>query len=628
MGLRGLSTYILKKPNMMINYDVLPNSTVVIDGDAMARSLFLKIPNYNTCFGGDYDIYAEVIDNFLNMLELCKITPYVIFNHSPSEEEVPIKHDLMKMKIDRINNIKSTNEDIMPLFLEEVCKSIVQKKMLPMVLCSNNSQQEIVAIAKQLDCPVISQNSDFFIFNITYIPFYCDIERSEFNLVIYTKLTTNAETNKRDCNRFVRCKMFSQENFLSYTGLSTDMLPVLTLFLKDDNRVNFSEICGIFNNVAHRGLFIEKIIGFLNGKNSEIVLEEIRMQIKGHSIDEVITKRLSHYECKKSKFLNYLLFQSIDESLESTYFEKMPHECLQKFIQHYYYYNIMELFLLDKFYPKPLVEDASKPNSHLICFPIISAIHKILKHDTVTQIMFYGRVGNLFAEVHIPSCNKDLPHFKDIQGMKSNTRLQLFLEILNIEKDFIENFVIPFPESWHIFLISLKYLTLNSSVKSTFISSLFLFKIVASVIDEKLLRIRSFSQLEKYEINFIDNEQVLNANGFELLDKISRSDCLAAIRRLIPFFRVTRELEEDFTLFDKHLVHCMSEFQACLFNITMLNDVLNRPYKRCEIWNCYNGTFIYNIFNELENEKKDFVYNLLKDSPTIFDLYSFVVKLF
>lgn len=609
MGVRGLTSFINER-GIYKPLELRPNSKIIIDGDCLTSSMFFQMKYKNSCFGGDYDVYAAAVKDFLNMLIECKITPYVLFDGANSEKKFESLKTRMKERVRRTMNVNNHKKGILPLLVGEVCKSIVKKMNIQMLICDFECHQEVASLAKYFDCPVLSQESDYFVYEVQYIPFICDESTHLLNL--------HKKPGIQGDKKILECNIFDRNRFLSVFELSQDILPVLSIFLGNDfiNRMgNTAHLYKFFSITDSQG-YVETIIKWLAGKNATEVLEKLLQFFNescSYAKQEKLLEILNWFQCKESKFAKYFETQSVND-IDSLF--DVPKDFLKKYRNNFYYHHLLNMILYDKYFPKAQIELAEKSSSHSNSFPIISVIYKILKNNSESDLIFYGQFENSLKAKTIEKCSKDVPNLEQIQTMDCNARLSIFLEILGIEKSFFQNCIAYFPKSWHIFLIAIKYFKMHSDIELSFVYSLILSKIMITLNDMK-----DGSKMYKFYGQSKHIEPVSTA-----LRKIHRKDCNTALHYIYCYSHIKKDLRKNFKLYDLGLVHCMSEFQSCLFHVNMLNGVFNKPYEDCNVWECYNGTFLYNICFEVNKQNVDFIYHLLERSPTVSNLFSTIIE--
>ncbi|KAF7269408.1 hypothetical protein GWI33_017558 [Rhynchophorus ferrugineus] len=182
MGIKGLTKYINDRSHLYFEDVNLHDCDLIIDGHSISCQLFNWKPwqfDFKSvkCYGGDYDKYAHVVDYFFTMLDQANITPYVIFDGGYEQRKLPTILSRMQKTIctaDQLNpDVERTrpNKTIFPLFLREVFKDVIRNRDIKLAMCKFEGDLEIASIAKMLNCPVLTSDSDYYLFGCQYIPF-------------------------------------------------------------------------------------------------------------------------------------------------------------------------------------------------------------------------------------------------------------------------------------------------------------------------------------------------------------------------------------------------------------------------------------------------------------------------
>lgn len=225
MGVRGLTTYIKKNQRKYMKTYHLHNCNLVLDGYSIATNLYI-MSCCESAFGGDYDKFFEFVKGFFKLLSKCMVTPYVIFDGGYEKRKMDTVRKRMKDKIACLRDVMPfTQSRSFPLFMRGVFREVVIEMGIKFAQSDFEADDEIAAIARQLNCPVLSYDSDFFIYDVLYIPFptmcleACQMETSV----------------PEDPKYYIECKIYSVEHFLSrFDGLNKDMLPLIAALLGND----------------------------------------------------------------------------------------------------------------------------------------------------------------------------------------------------------------------------------------------------------------------------------------------------------------------------------------------------------------------------------------------------------
>lgn len=225
MGVRGLTTYIKKNQRKYLKTHRLHNCNLIIDGNSIATQLYTRSCQ-ESAFGGDYDKYFDFVKVFFKLLSKCMVTPYVIFDGGYEKRKIKTVHKRMREKIECTRDVLPfTHSYSFPLFMRVVFREALIEMGIRFAQNDFEADDEIAAIARQLNCPVLSYDSDFFIYDVLYIPF-----------PTMTLETCQMETlTSENAKYYIECKIYSVEYFVSrFGGLNRDMLPLMAAVLGND----------------------------------------------------------------------------------------------------------------------------------------------------------------------------------------------------------------------------------------------------------------------------------------------------------------------------------------------------------------------------------------------------------
>ena len=172
MGIRGLKTHFVEKYWLLEDYQ-LHDTRLVIDGDNLYYFLYSAF-EINYLYGGDYMNFSLKVHDFFNTLQECKVSPYVIFDGCDEDHKVNTKLDRAKQRIVDVrlfnrphrdsSPTKSNPESVLPILAHNTFRAVLNKRGIPHATCGMEADEEIAAIANAWDCPVLSNDSDFFVF--------------------------------------------------------------------------------------------------------------------------------------------------------------------------------------------------------------------------------------------------------------------------------------------------------------------------------------------------------------------------------------------------------------------------------------------------------------------------------
>ncbi|XP_076160118.1 single-strand DNA endonuclease protein asteroid isoform X2 [Ptiloglossa arizonensis] len=223
MGISGLTTYINNRSDRYLEYFELHDTYLVVDGNSVCCQIYNLYAKCNCSFGGDYDRFAQYVLDFFDDLLKCNITPLVLIDGGYEDKKLRTTINRTKNKIHIASQFSPSKQRMkfFPLMSKEIFKDVMKEKNIRHVQCLFEADNAIAAVARMLNCPVLSYDSDFYVYGTLYIPF----DTLDYYIV---KSSTGKGYMKR-------CKIYRIEYLLnSFKGLNQSMLPLAAILLGND----------------------------------------------------------------------------------------------------------------------------------------------------------------------------------------------------------------------------------------------------------------------------------------------------------------------------------------------------------------------------------------------------------
>ncbi|XP_077405216.1 single-strand DNA endonuclease ASTE1 [Vanacampus margaritifer] len=223
MGVHGLTTFV--EGNRHFLFDVkFRDSRLLVDGCSLYFNLYLK-HGLDRRHGGDYDAFASVVLQFLSALEACNIELFVVLDGGidPSNKKFDTLQQRLQSRIREAENLShGRNGSVLPILTRQVFIEVLNQKRVSLVQCLAEADLDIACLARQWRCPVLSNDSDFFIFDLPggYLPFQF------FNW-------TNLNGKASHCYIPARC--YTTEGLCRfYGGMNPELLPLCAVLTGND----------------------------------------------------------------------------------------------------------------------------------------------------------------------------------------------------------------------------------------------------------------------------------------------------------------------------------------------------------------------------------------------------------
>ncbi|XP_010334120.1 single-strand DNA endonuclease ASTE1 [Saimiri boliviensis] len=226
MGIRGLMSFVEDHSNEFFTGLKLRDTKIVIDGYALFHRLCFT-SNLELRRGGDYDSFADVVQNFFESLFACNICPYVILDGGCdiSDKKLATIKDRAREKIQTAHSLSVGGSGyVCPLLIREVFIQVLIKLRVPFVQCFSEADRDIMTLANHWNCPVLSSDSDFCIFDLK--TGFCPLNSFQWRNMNTIKGTRN----------YIPAKCFSLDAFCHhFSNMNKDLLPLFAVLCGNDH---------------------------------------------------------------------------------------------------------------------------------------------------------------------------------------------------------------------------------------------------------------------------------------------------------------------------------------------------------------------------------------------------------
>ncbi|KAJ0181602.1 hypothetical protein K1T71_002324 [Dendrolimus kikuchii] len=678
MGVRGLTTYIDDNQNCFLQNFYIHDTRLVIDGNSLCANLY-KSSKCFPAFGGDYDKYASDTRQFFKSLRECHITAYVIFDGSHEARKFKTVYSRLESTIKEGSILNPVTRDIIqifPLQLLDVFKEVLVEMNVKFTVCEYEADDEIAAMARHLNCPVLSYDSDFYIYNVLYIP--------------YNTLKFEPEPITQDEEQFIalECKIFKVEHMTKcFPGLKQEVLPLLGTLLGNDyvDKEEFEEFFSQSkipkgNHSKHQqrciyGLFtwlqnetmktaIQKVVDSFKESRKDTILALIQKSINGYNrkycrslkyflinADETSETEVQFPECELKESENEdTTHSSSDDKKSSENDEEITSEARkceyqvgvilpEWFIEGVRKNKIpssyIDLYTLPHsfYFCSPQAEDYNEDDSFLCNLPILRYAFDILNDFSKENCIYVSREkNNTLKEIIVDrkfAISRPLEvKFEDLTEVQMKS---YFSHFFKDKLPFLDLDVIKLlPDNFQLYMIAIIWWVANCKVTLSSVHSLFICYIMLDVIDEKTEMIRDYNHFNNKFCKTIElwrkNPSYMlpeNTEYFFNKNKVQYEDCLIAANELLKLFDLDDKILKKPSTYDRKRMHSFAQFQCCIQQINSLNILCGNPFQSTKFSKCFNGTFIYNMSTKLKNQNdpKIFMEKYLKGAESILKFY-------
>lgn len=298
MGVQGLKTFIEDNDDLLIKNYQLHDTRIVIDASNVVYNLCQKTQSSRQdLFGGDMVVFADGIRTFYKQLKLCNIEVVLVLDgaQAPSKGSVSKQKESLRRAKERFKVTRTVSKTgrarfIMPPAATNVFRSVSIDMGIQLHQCMFEADSEVVRLAHELKCPVISDDGDFYLFDLP------------FGLIAFSSLNyMNVRKSKKlaENHYYISCCMFNQDNFRKhFPNLDKRVLPLLGILAGNDfvTPTRFQRFC---EHMPHRvisencGLRGVKLKEYQN--SNQFKLGKILYYLSERSLEEYVNLICNHY---------------------------------------------------------------------------------------------------------------------------------------------------------------------------------------------------------------------------------------------------------------------------------------------------------------------------------------------
>lgn len=590
MGIKGLTRFIDQHPELLTDHQ-LRDTKVVIDGN----NLFFFLHQYYHvpfAYGGDYDQYADAVRSYFETLLSVGIEPFVIFDGCYEPDDRKLSTVLSRMT----KNIRSNSQmsrhggypgcGLLPILAADVFRQVLAYLSIQYVMTDLEADGQVAALANLWHCPVMSNDSDFFIFPLTggFILF------DYLNLQVKSGIDENGKDYK-----YLHSQIYYLQSLLKgYKNLHTSDIPLFATLMGTDfvsashfdkffRKANISKGRDDSNPKRHlkMGLLLEWM-DRCRGDLIEEVLETIEPG-KRNKVKQMIAMSVDSYNTKLISNIGVATIHTEEGATECalrTYSGKqLPDYLVKPARRAKISTSLLNALTLRRVILVCQAELPSLPSAmdcagqlRQIAYGIILSID----NDPDATITEYSRRNNDLVKTEIPplgilpETDITVPDLEAVTSMSVENKLVFFFKCLDVSycSSNSQTFQVDFV------ICLMRYYATHASPPTTrtYLYCLILSYINLSIVSQKVLSVG--------EITF---------EGLTLLK---------AEERLKKYSQAPRHNHAH--RYDGGVVHLLSQFQGCWWSALQIFQLLMLPVLPPYPSSTINGSFIYNLFTDMK----------------------------
>ncbi|XP_076986224.1 single-strand DNA endonuclease ASTE1 isoform X2 [Tamandua tetradactyla] len=381
MGIRGLMSFVDDHSNEFFTDLKLRDTKIIIDGYALFHRLCFN-SDLELRYGGDYDSFTDIVQKFFESLFACKICPYVVLDGGCdiSDKKLTTLKDRAREKIQMAHALSVGGAGyVCPLLIREVFIQVLIKLQICFVQCFSEADRDIMTLANHWNCPVLSSDSDFCIFDLK--AGFCPLNGFQWR---------NVNTVKGTCDYYIPARRFSLDAFCHhFSNMNKALLPLFAVLCGNDH-INLPVVETFLSKVRlplggtiARGRRHYRVLGLLNWLSQFADTSEALDNVLKHlpkkdqdSVKELLCCSMEEYQQSQVKLQDffqcgtYVCPDALNLSLPEWVLVALAKGQLSPFIS--------DALVLRRTILHTQVENMQQPNAHRISQPIRQIIYGLL----------------------------------------------------------------------------------------------------------------------------------------------------------------------------------------------------------------------------------------------------------
>ncbi|XP_048010116.1 protein asteroid homolog 1 [Megalobrama amblycephala] len=565
MGVQGLKSYIESSNRNYLRSWAFRDNRLIIDGCNLFYSLYFDC-NLDQMHGGDYDAFEELIIQFFKNLAACDIRPYVVLDGGTDHTDKKLD-TIMKRKQQKINaayalSIGKTGR-VLPMLVNKVFRQLLHKLKVPLVQCLEEADWEIAALAKEWNCPVLSNDSDFYIFNL----------KAEFLPITHFQWE-NVSVDRRTNQKFIQVKYFTVGHFCESIKMNADLLPLFASISGNDY-VKLPNIKGLeWEEYSVTGMKNTRIDGLLNWLSKfpgpeeamSVLLKYIDTKEKA-IVQEALLNGMEEYKLISGSLAQFFNSNAIPQIALTGPLQVLPKWTLEPLLEGRMSSTIIDALLHQRVFLMSQVENFELPCSSETSRPIRQVIYGLLllreKQTADKQAISkryveeFGRQDLMIRHQKVEAKQTRVMEELQLDTLRKephDVRLQVLLDTLGVSSTMLRGI----PGALQLQMLATRYWLVNAQPQPC---QVHLWGLLLGMVYGKL---RSTPKTER--------------------------DML---------FRLKRQTGRRKIYLEEEAAHLYSQWQSCLTWSLNLNCLLCLPLSEPECARLYSGTLVHEVVREL-----------------------------
>lgn len=620
------------KQNPVLSSEVdLHDTSVVIDSSNLCFTLYDIYNNSsrsddfrNDMYGGDMPGFAQVVRDFFAKLDKCNITPILVLDGSVIGKEATKDEVLLKDQtcfnraMERFRNTMNILEYdpsgslISPLLMSRVYKLVARDMGIQIVQCPYEADTHIARISNELNCPVVTNDSDFFIYNLKVGHILAE---SLVDALPQEKQIRVGQAAVR--KQIIRTRLINHHALVRcIKGLRPETLPLLGILLGNDfvERGAFdpliNEVCNVpYNGVllceTHSHRKIANLLRWLAYKSLDEALEEIVSKVSRihqGNLSHQVRRLLRNYDiAKSSDFLTELSEMYPDRDIcGADHPELKPPAFLRRIIEDEDASSLaLDLIFRNTHYFYSIVDDVKLPAANYVIYRPLSLAIVLVRPNSYGDVRAYQRqlqankdafnMGGRLQNRYMVFKVKPMETLENFGSLEHLDCYNMLLLEPALKKSLLHN----------LFRFTDEEFCLMTDLTSKIFTDCF---VLESTICLLLVKYASVESKRRPVAQFVQ-AIILTLVFYAALDGKLNSETMEE-SKYGPLLLKIKPHTKNYIYIPKRpdsegifrrVVHFINELQACYQGFTLINSLLNHVYAKPRYDKFFNSVLMFRL---------------------------------
>uniref|UniRef100_A0A6V7KK16 Asteroid domain-containing protein n=1 Tax=Bracon brevicornis TaxID=1563983 RepID=A0A6V7KK16_9HYME len=646
MGVKGLTGYVKRDSRYYYKQTTLENTKLLVDGSILFTNMYYQTDESGGRYGAEYQKFVEVLKEFLRKWKPLNVEPIIVLDGLRWRPKELAIHNFENYILRSIENDQPTT----PALLTNVYIEVMRELGVKCIMASGGAHNTMALVAKIWDCPVLSKDGNFFLYDVKFFNehefinnspclkmFDCSALKNRFNinsslfpllLVLLGHINhydlLNPEVMKPFMDRLAA--VFGRNDDYSFRPEIPQTLKWAGHYTSLNEAVSDLLACidklhrqGVINAI-NRGIYLHckpsraalKALGFRDTTISNLItmhnnrFPKFERDLDKLKVSKILSSQMDKQDDneeseKRQLSREYPNTDKYFELSENEVYDTIPHKVIDELTTMGKIRGLcIEIRVYKAVLLHPQCEYTRWEGYGEICLPIVSAIFSIVSPSTAKtdDLEVYTNRGSelVVRKITVPKSNNSLA---DIGRLGVDECRAILNKALGLHPD---EKIAGIPNQWKLYIACIVFWMKSETPRKKEIT--YLRAVIAAILRGVIMKVTSKKiPSNKSLVEDMKSCSLADKSSLQqMVDAINDKECAVA-RALFnhKFDERTNDFERKAAI-----INSFGQIDVCLKFLMDFNGLLAFPYDDIIIHELIDGPFFYNFFNIAEKYEKNF----------------------